>query len=326
MIQFGTAVTVISSFWAAFKVVQQRKKQPIQYDDDGTVYSICFFDGAVLAYACTIWKGEVPWAIVSAGYTQAQNDVDKTDFETIYKPTSNQRTDYLTVTYRDPYMLRRFGNLTALAVTEVLLAARAYVEQSAQAQRSVVSTSVQDKASGTGSVKVRITYLNSAYELKTEDVTLNGTTAVNTVATDIRFIEKFQVIQGAAAVGAIKLMTAAAGGGTEFCGIGIGTYDAFLCHHYVPAGKSGYVYAWQACVDDETKFKLMGRANYDGNVVDEHWDLHNLMGITTPPGHLEFMKYLNAVPFSEKAYIRVTVVPNQATSTTIRGDLLIWEQ
>jgi hypothetical protein len=131
-------------------------------------------------------------------------------------------------------------------------------------------------------------------------------------------------VQGAAAVGAIKLMTSTAGGGSEFCGIGAGTYDAFLCHHYVPAGKSGYVYAWQACVDDETKFKLMGRANYDGNVVDEHWDLHNLMGIT-PPGHLEFFKRLYAVRFAEKAYIRITAVPNQSTSTVIRTDLTIWE-
>lgn len=229
-------------------------------------------------------------------------------------------------TYRDPNMVRRFGNLTAASISEVLVSARAYVEQSGQAQRSVQSTSVQDKAGGSGSVAVRITYLDSNYVLKTEDVALNGTTKVNTVATDIRFIEKFQVIQGAAAAGAIKLMDGTGGGASEFCGIGIGTYDAFLCHHYVPAGKSGYVYGWHACVDDETKFKLMGRATYGSNVVDEHWDLHNLMGIATPPGHLEFVKYAVAIPFGEKAYIRVTAVPNQTSSTIIRADLWIWEQ
>lgn len=227
--------------------------------------------------------------------------------------------------YRDPNLIRRFGNLTALSAAEVLLSARAYVEQSAQAQRSVLSTSNQDKPTGTGAGMVRITYLNSAYELKTEDVTLDGTKDVNTVATDIRFIEKFQVIQGSTAAGAIKLMTETDGGGSEFCGIGAYTYDAFLCHHYVPAGKSGYVYAWGASVDDETKFKLMGRSTYGANTVNEHWDLINLMGITTPPGLLTFFSKLVAVPYSEKAYIRVTVVPNQSTSTTIRGELLIWE-
>jgi hypothetical protein len=228
-------------------------------------------------------------------------------------------------TFRDDYMLHRFGNLTASSTAEVLVAARAYVEQSSEAKRSVVSTSVQDKAGGSGAVAVRITYLTSAYVLKSEDVTLNGTSSVDTIAADIRFIEKFQVIQGAAAVGAIKIMTASGGGGSEFCGLGIGTYDAFLCHHYVPAGKSGFVYGWYACVDDEVKFKLVGRALYGANVVDEHWDLHNLMGIVTPPGHLEFLKHLIAQPFGEKAYIRVTAIPNQNTSTVIRAELWIWE-
>jgi hypothetical protein len=190
----------------------------------------------------------------------------------------------------------------------------------------VVSTSNQDKPGGTGAAEVRITYLTSAYVLKTEDVELDGTKDVNTVNTDIRFVEKFQVIKGAAAAGAISLMEEPDEGGSEFVGIGAYTYDAFLCHHYVPAGKSGYVYGWGASVDDETKFKLMGRSTYGVNIVDEHWDLINLMGITTPPGLLTFEKKLIAVPFQEKAYIRVNVVPNQATSTTIRGELLVWEQ
>lgn len=228
-------------------------------------------------------------------------------------------------TFRDPSLIRRFGNLTASSASEVLLAARAYVEQSSQAQRSVVSTSANDSnPSGSGAKAVRIVYLDSNYVLKTEDVLLSGTNAVNTVATDIRFIEKFHVIKGAAAAGAIKLMTTTGGGGSEFCGIGVGTYDAFLCHHYCEAGKSGFVVSWDAVVDDETKFKLMGRANYGGNVVDEHWDLVNLMGIT-PPGYLSFDRSLSAVPYSEGAYIRITVVPNQATTTVIRGHLYLWE-
>ncbi len=227
--------------------------------------------------------------------------------------------------YRDPQIIRRFGNLTALSTAEVLLCSRGYIEQSAQAQRSIESTSNQDKPGGTGAAKVRITYLNSAYELKTEDVTLDGTKDVDTVATDIRFIERFQVVEGNAAAGAIKLFTGTGGGGVEFCGIGAYTYDAFLCHHYVPAGKSGYVYGWGASVDDETKFKLMGRSTYGTNMVDEHWDLINLMGITTPPGLLTFFSKMVATPFEEKAYIRMTVVPQQTSSTTIRGELLLWE-
>lgn len=228
--------------------------------------------------------------------------------------------------FNDSQLIRRLGNLTAAASSEVLLSARPYVEQSAEAQRSVSSTSNQDKPAGSGAGKVRLTYLNSAYELKTEDITLDGTKDVNTVATDIRFVEKFQVIQGSAAAGAIMLNDDVDGDGSEFCGIGAYTYDAFLCHHYVPTGKTGFVFAWGASVDDEVKFKLMGRATYGSDVVDEHWDLINLMGITTPPGFLTFEKHLDAVAFGEKSYIRMTVVPQQTSSTTIRGELVVWEQ
>lgn len=229
-------------------------------------------------------------------------------------------------TFLDPNLIRRFGNLTTLSVSEVLLSARAYVEQSSEAQRSVISTSDFDQAGESGAARVRIKYLTSAYELKTEDVDLEGTTRVPTSGTDIRFIEKFHVIKGASAKGAIKLLETASGAQTEFCGIGVGTFDAFLCHHYVPAGRNGYVCCWGASADDQVKFKLMGRSTYGSDIVDEHWDLINLMGITTPPGFLIFDKPLCAVPFQEKAYIRINVVPAQDTTTTIRGELLVWEQ
>jgi len=228
--------------------------------------------------------------------------------------------------FQHPNIIRRFGNRTSAATAETLLSARDYVEQSSEAQRSVVSTSNQDKPGGSGAAQVRITYLNNSYILKTEDVVLDGTKDVNTVASDIRFVEKFQVIQGAAAAGAIKIMTEPDGDGSEFCGIGAYTYDAFLCHHYVPAGKSGWVWGWNLTVDDEVKAKLMGRATYGSNTVDEHWDLVNLMGITTPPGLIQFEKQLIGVSFSEKAYIRLTIVPNQSSSTITRGELIIWEE
>ena len=201
--------------------------------------------------------------------------------------------------FRDPSLIRRLGNLTASSTSEVLLSARDYTEQDSEEQRSIKSSSVQDKPTGSGAHEVRITYLTSAYELKTVDVILDGTTRVTVPPTDLRFVEDYRIIKGGAAAGAISLLETASGPQNEFVGIGVGTYNAFLCHHYVPAGKSGWVFGWASSVDDETKFKLMGRATYGANVVDEHWDLVNLMGITTPPGLLSFEKKLIAVPFGE---------------------------
>ena len=322
-VTIAPSFTIRAVFWTAWKALLTLKGGVHQYEADDSVYTIWFYDGAE-AYVCTIWQGQVPDGVVAGGYTQVQNDADKADFTANYQATAN-----LSIaaegTFRDPKMIRRFGNLAALSTAEVLVSSRAYVEQNSQAQRSLVSTSAQDAPAGSGAKKVRITYLNSAYELKTEDVTLNGTSAVNTVATDIRFIEKFQVIQGAAAAGAVKLMTTTGGGGSEFCGLGVGTFDAFLCHHYVPAGRSGYVYGWSASMSDECKFKLMGRAIYGGNTVDEHWDLVDVLGQSAGT-YNEFSKKLVGVPYGEKTYLRITVVPNQSTARTIRSDLLLWEK
>jgi len=82
---------VFASQWTTFKSSAiTGKSLSVQYDDDGYVYTVVAFDGPV-AYTCTIWKGTVPASIVTGGYSQSQNDSDKSDFETNYKPTANGR-------------------------------------------------------------------------------------------------------------------------------------------------------------------------------------------------------------------------------------------
>lgn len=227
--------------------------------------------------------------------------------------------------WRDPRLVHRLGNLTTTSVSEVLVCNRDYVEPTAQAQRSLVSTSNQDKPGGSGAATVRVEFLNSAYELKSENVVLNGTSAVNMVATDLRFVQNMYVIQGTYAVGAVKLMTATGGGGTEICGVGAGTTDAFMCHFYVPAGKAGWVRGWGAVIDDECQLKLNGRTWYGANLVDDVRDLYKLfMSNPTPPRTMEFYRNLNGVYLGEKTYVRVVVTPNQTTATVIRATLDVW--
>lgn len=229
--------------------------------------------------------------------------------------------------FDDPRIVRRFGNLTASSQSEVLVSSRTYNEPSSQAQRSVKSTSNQDSdPSGTGAKQVRIVYLDSNYEEKTEDVTLSGTTAVNTVATDIRFIQDFHVIKGAAAAGAIELFPNTGGTGTAICGISAATEQAFFCHQYVPAGRTGWLLKWGAVVDDEANLKLKTQRYFGGNLVDFNTDLEKLFaGNPTPPTRLLFERSFRGVRLEEKTYVRVTVVPNQNTNTVVRAyvELLI---
>lgn len=76
--------------WADWKSISQIKKFIIQYDQDDLQYTIYGYDGPEV-HICIIWLSEVPWAIKEE-YSQEQNDLDKTDFETNYKNSSNKTT------------------------------------------------------------------------------------------------------------------------------------------------------------------------------------------------------------------------------------------
>src|SRR5882672_113572 len=81
------------------------------------------------------------------------------------------------------------------SVSNLVMRATTYTEQSSNAQRSVVSSSANDTSAGTGARTVLVTYYPSDLSyVATEIVTMNGTTAVNMTATDVCFIEKLEVL------------------------------------------------------------------------------------------------------------------------------------
>lgn len=324
---FNSSITVDCS-WTSMKAFLLQKSMTLQFIEDTQMYTTFGVDGPI-GYRCRLVKTAFSggdWSSIP-NYNQAQNDIDVAEFEASYKSTGNTRTTPGD-DFRLAQRLRRFGNITTTSASEVLVSLRPYAEQATGAQRSVKSTSANDaNPAGSGARAVRITYLDTNYVLKTEDVNLNGTTGVNTVATDIRFIEDFRVIKGAAAVGAITLQTTTAGGGTEICGIGAASNEAFLCHHYVPAGKKCYIMRWGASIDDDVSFKLIGQNRYAGNLVDEIKDLRKVAGASATPDYLMFDHTFGAmVPLPEKTYVRITCVPGQATSTVTRAFMELWEE
>jgi hypothetical protein len=116
-----------------------------------------------------------------------------------------------------------------------------YTPQAAGAQRSVNSTSANDTAAGTGARTIRITYYTQTGTGTlagpfTEDITLNGTTGVNTVATNIRYISEIEVLTagtGGVNAGAIQVWTGTGATGTIWASIPIGNYDMGSAHFYV---------------------------------------------------------------------------------------------
>ncbi len=145
----------------------------------------------------------------------------------------------------------RNGYVSTAATTNVAVRATVYTAQASAAQRSVKSSSANDTAAGTGARSVRVTYYDNLMAgPKTEDIILNGTTAVNTVNTDIQYIERIDVLttgstQGNA--GTISLMAAVAGGGATIGTVAAGDNGTFWAHHYVAAGLQAYVRNVRVC-------------------------------------------------------------------------------
>lgn len=136
--------------------------------------------------------------------------------------------------------------LIGTAGTYSVVRSTTYVEQTTQAQRSIVSSSASDSSAGTGARQVKITYYDATCTGPFyETVTMNGTTAVNTVATDICFIERMDVVSvgsNSYNVGTLSLYTGTGATGTIFATIGVGNLvtglgdnETLYAHHYVGA-------------------------------------------------------------------------------------------
>ena len=103
-------------------------------------------------------------------------------------------------------------------------------------QMSVVSTSANDASSGSGIRTLQIHYLDANLAEQSETVTLNGVTPVNTVATNIRFIQYIHMLtygSGKCAAGNISISN----GGTTYGYVSTGSTRCASSVRMVPAGK-----------------------------------------------------------------------------------------
>ena len=139
---------------------------------------------------------------------------------------------------------RSVGYVAAASTGNTNVRASTYVPQTSAAQRSLVSSSTLDAAAGAGAQTITIYYLNNSMVAKTDTVTLNGTTAVNTNQTDIQFIEKMVVATCGTDLineGNITMMSGLAGAGSAMASINALDGSTFYAHHYVPAGVTCYI-------------------------------------------------------------------------------------
>lgn len=118
-----------------------------------------------------------------------------------------------------------------------------YVFPSAPMQMEVVSSSANDASAGTGARTVEIYYLDASYVEQSEIVTLNGTTPVNTVATNILRINTFRVkTVGSGGQNAGNIDVRHLTDTPIYSRIATGINRAMNCTYTVPYGKTLFVF------------------------------------------------------------------------------------
>lgn len=79
--------------WQSLKALITTKSLRLQYEEEPDLYTIWGYDNPEV-HICTIWKSVVPDGILLCGYTQQQNDTDKSDFENNFKASANAPTGF----------------------------------------------------------------------------------------------------------------------------------------------------------------------------------------------------------------------------------------
>lgn len=215
------------------------------------------------------------------------------------------------------------GNITTASTSKVAVRKTAYTEQTTNAQRSFASSSSSDAAAGTGVRTLQLTYLDqNGVGPYTETITLNGTTGVNTVATNICYVESIDVLtvgSTGAAVGTITMYSAASKGGVTITTIAIGDTKTYFCHHYVPSGSTCYITSFQGVttgtVSGNGALFVISKQSIPAanNVVQEVSDIISIPGSVIP-----FVRNYDSpiTPIAGPCRITGLVTPKTTTSIT----------
>lgn len=223
------------------------------------------------------------------------------------------------------------GKLALSATTVTAVRATAYTEQTSGAQRSVLSSSASDTAAGTGARTVLITYYVLAAGVVTgpftETLSLNGVTAVNTVATNICFIENVEAITVGSAgsnQGILSLFAAAAGGGALVWSVAINDNKTYGAHHYVPTGKTANITGFVGGIKgaDTSGFYLRAVDPTNANASE----LQVSDQLRAPTGAQSNRTYGTPILVAGPARITAYAVPDTASSRTYYASFDYFEE
>jgi hypothetical protein len=219
-----------------------------------------------------------------------------------------------------------FGDITSASLTQKKVARTTYTEQTSNAQRSIASASANDTAAGTGARTVQIEYFDQTGAGPfTETVTMNGTAYVNTVATDICFIESIKVLtagSGGVNAGILTLKAATAGGGATIGTVNASDNQTFWAHHYVATGKEMNITGVAVSHSGTTVgsggvFIVRATAISANAAVNQVTDFIRLYGQASTFSRT----YTSPIKVTGPAKVFLFVTPETSSSTVYRGSI-----
>jgi len=161
---------------------------------------------------------------------------------------------------------------------------------------SMVSASSADDEGSTGAEKVEIQGLDANYNLQTEEVTMNGTSAVTTTGTFLRVFRMRVTQAGTGEVNAGNITASI--GGSDVALILADQGQTLMAVYTVPKGKRAYLIKFQGSLSKNQEANFQLRAKVNGGA----WNVKGLWGTFA-----ESVNYEYPVPleFDEETDIQI---------------------
>ena len=198
----------------------------------------------------------------------------------------------------------------------------AYPWMSTDDQLEVLSSDANDTSAGTGARTVELQGLDSSWNLLTETVTMNGTSAVTTTGSFLRIFRARVVTAGTSLRNEGTITIRDQDTSTTRALITNGATDGngqtLMAVYTIPAGKTGYVININVSSqkDQEQTYRLMAR---DNTVANAAWNVKEFL--TGRGGFSDWRKYaINKA--TEKTDLDFQVISN-STSAAAGGFELI---
>lgn len=181
--------------------------------------------------------------------------------------------------------------VTSIAYESIWEGSNAYPWQTVADQLEVLSSSANDTSAGTGARTVELEGLDSSWNLLTETLTMNGTTAVTTTASFLRIFRARVVTAGTSLRNEGDITIRDQDTSTTRALITNGPTSSFgqslMAVYTIPAGKTGYVINinFSSAKDLEQEYRLMAR---DNTVANAAWNVKEF--VTGRGGFSDFIK------------------------------------